>query len=316
MSVRSLYVSLPPFESVVAEHGAIVLRVCLAVLGPDDAEDAWSETFLAALRAYPRLRPDSHLPARLDDVAHEIDDYFAARRRTFDLPLDLRLTRGFRREVLTHLRDISYGSTASYAVLAAAAGRPAAVRAVGTACALNPLPIVIPRATVSCEVTDRSGAMSAGSPLSGHCSNSRPANVTRWQPAALSRYDEHEPLGSTPRRSRLGPGCRRAGHLRVRADPATAYDGRGSRYRGLYEVDARFRSTVDMSRHRYREGEYRYFDRPYPAPVERLEQTLYPRLLPIARDWYARSAAPVRHRVSTIRSRERFTLGLVFHDAA
>jgi hypothetical protein len=62
----------------------------------------------------------------------------------------------------------------------------------------------------------------------------------------------------------------------------------------LYEVDARFRSTVDMSRHGYGEGEYRYFDRPYPAPVERLKQALYPRLLPIARDWYARleRAAP------------------------
>jgi len=54
-------VSLPPFESVVAEHGATVLRVCRAVLRPVDAEDAWSETFLAALRAYPRLRPDSNV---------------------------------------------------------------------------------------------------------------------------------------------------------------------------------------------------------------------------------------------------------------
>jgi len=83
-------------------------------------------------------------PGRLDAVAREIDDYFAGRRHTFDLPLDLQLARGFRREVLTHLRDIAYGSTASYAVVAAAAGHPKAVRAVGTACAVNPLPIVIP----------------------------------------------------------------------------------------------------------------------------------------------------------------------------
>ena len=83
-------------------------------------------------------------PARLDDAAHEIDDYFAGRRRTFDLPLDLQLAHGFRREVLAHLRDITYGTTASYAAVATAAGRPAAVRAVGTACAVNPLPIVIP----------------------------------------------------------------------------------------------------------------------------------------------------------------------------
>jgi RNA polymerase sigma factor, sigma-70 family len=75
-------VSLPPFESVVAEHGEVVLRVCRAVLGPHDAEDAWSETFLAALRAYPRLRPDSDVRAWLITIAHRkaIDGYRAQRR--------------------------------------------------------------------------------------------------------------------------------------------------------------------------------------------------------------------------------------------
>jgi methylated-DNA-[protein]-cysteine S-methyltransferase len=83
-------------------------------------------------------------PSRLDDAAREIDDYFTHGRASFDLPLDLRLASGFRREVLTHLRDVPYGATASYATLAAAAGNPKAVRAVGTACATNPLPLVIP----------------------------------------------------------------------------------------------------------------------------------------------------------------------------
>jgi RNA polymerase sigma factor (sigma-70 family) len=75
-------VSLPPFETVVAEHGAVVLRVCRAVLGPADAEDAWSETFLAALRAYPRLRPDSDVRAWLVTIAHRkaIDGYRTRRR--------------------------------------------------------------------------------------------------------------------------------------------------------------------------------------------------------------------------------------------
>jgi RNA polymerase sigma factor (sigma-70 family) len=75
-------VSLAPFETVVAEHGAAVLRVCRAVLGPADAEDAWSETFLAALRAYPRLRPDSDVRAWLVTVAHRkaIDGYRARKR--------------------------------------------------------------------------------------------------------------------------------------------------------------------------------------------------------------------------------------------
>jgi methylated-DNA-[protein]-cysteine S-methyltransferase len=83
-------------------------------------------------------------PARLDGAAREIDEYFAGSRTHFDLPLDLRLTDGFRREVLEHLSDIGYGHRESYAAVAAAIGRPRAVRAVGTACARNPLPVVIP----------------------------------------------------------------------------------------------------------------------------------------------------------------------------
>jgi methylated-DNA-[protein]-cysteine S-methyltransferase len=83
-------------------------------------------------------------PARLDAAARELDEYFAGRRRQFSLPLDFRLSRGFRLAVLTHLREIAYGTTESYAVVAAAAGSPAAVRAVGTACATNPLPVVVP----------------------------------------------------------------------------------------------------------------------------------------------------------------------------
>ncbi len=83
-------------------------------------------------------------PARLDDVARELEEYFTGRRHLFDLPLDLRLARGFRRTVLSRLREIGYGSTASYATVAEAAGSPGAVRAVGTACATNPLPIVVP----------------------------------------------------------------------------------------------------------------------------------------------------------------------------
>jgi methylated-DNA-[protein]-cysteine S-methyltransferase len=83
-------------------------------------------------------------PNRLDPAAREIDEYFAGRRTAFDLPLDFQLAGGFRRTVLTHLADIAYGTTASYAAVAAAAGNPRAVRAVGTACATNPLPVVVP----------------------------------------------------------------------------------------------------------------------------------------------------------------------------
>jgi len=83
-------------------------------------------------------------PARLDEAAKEIDEYFAGLRDAFDLPLDFSLSSGFRRTVLTHLREIGYGETASYATVAAAAGSPKAMRAVGTACATNPIPIVVP----------------------------------------------------------------------------------------------------------------------------------------------------------------------------
>lgn len=83
-------------------------------------------------------------PARLDLAAHEIEEYFAGRRTRFDLPLDFRLSAGFRRTVLAQLPDIAYGSTATYAAIAAAAGNPKAVRAVGSACATNPLPVVVP----------------------------------------------------------------------------------------------------------------------------------------------------------------------------
>jgi methylated-DNA-[protein]-cysteine S-methyltransferase len=83
-------------------------------------------------------------PARLDSAARQIDEYFAKRRTVFDVPVDLRLAEGFRRNVIEHLRDIGYGRRESYAAVAAAIGHPRAVRAVGTACAHNPLPVVIP----------------------------------------------------------------------------------------------------------------------------------------------------------------------------
>jgi RNA polymerase sigma factor (sigma-70 family) len=59
-----------PFEQIVTEYGPMVLRVCRAVLGPVDAEDAWSETFLAALTAYPRLDEAANVEAWLVTIAH------------------------------------------------------------------------------------------------------------------------------------------------------------------------------------------------------------------------------------------------------
>jgi RNA polymerase sigma factor (sigma-70 family) len=73
----------PPFERVVSAHGSTVLRVCRAILGPADADDAWSETFLSALRAYPDLPADANVEAWLVTIAHRkaIDVTRAAARR-------------------------------------------------------------------------------------------------------------------------------------------------------------------------------------------------------------------------------------------
>jgi methylated-DNA-[protein]-cysteine S-methyltransferase len=83
--------------------------------------------------------------ARLDPFARQLDEYFIGRRHRFDVALDWSLSQGFRRTVLEHLNaEIDYGDTASYATLARLSGSPKAVRAVGTACATNPIPIFVP----------------------------------------------------------------------------------------------------------------------------------------------------------------------------
>ena len=94
-----------------------------------------------ARRVSPRVL---RAPARLEAVARQLEEYFAGHRRGFEVPLDLTLAGGFRRAVLQVLQDIGFGDTASYAGVAARAGSPRAVRAVGTACALNPLPLLVP----------------------------------------------------------------------------------------------------------------------------------------------------------------------------
>lgn len=83
-------------------------------------------------------------PGRLDAAARELEEYFAGQRRAFDLPLDLSLSRGFRLLVQRYMPSIAYGQTRSYRQVAELVGHPKAVRAVGTACATNPLPLVVP----------------------------------------------------------------------------------------------------------------------------------------------------------------------------
>jgi methylated-DNA-[protein]-cysteine S-methyltransferase len=110
-------------------------RVAYAIEDHDRVLDA------LAHRLSPRIL---RAPRRLDTAARELEEYFAKRRQAFDLPLDLSLSRGFRQLVQRHLPEIGYGQTRSYRQIAELVGNPNAVRAVGTACATNPLPVVVP----------------------------------------------------------------------------------------------------------------------------------------------------------------------------
>jgi methylated-DNA-[protein]-cysteine S-methyltransferase len=112
-----------------------LMRVAFAVEGHDAVLATLADTVSSRI-----LRA----PAGLDDTARQLDEYFAHQRTGFDVAMDLRLAQGFRRTVVEHLREIGYGKRESYADVAAAVGSPRAVRAVGTACARNPLPVVIP----------------------------------------------------------------------------------------------------------------------------------------------------------------------------
>lgn len=94
-----------------------------------------------AARVSPRILS---APARLDVVARQLDEYFAGTRRAFDVSLDFAMSAGFRKTVQHYLPRITYGHTASYRDVARSVGNPNAVRAVGTACATNPLPVVVP----------------------------------------------------------------------------------------------------------------------------------------------------------------------------
>ena len=106
-----------------------------------DVEDHDAVLTKLAVAVSPRVL---RAPARLDAAARQLDEYFTKRRTAFEVPVDMRLAEGFRRSVIEHLRDVGYGRRESYAQVAAALGNPRAVRAVGTACAHNPLPVVIP----------------------------------------------------------------------------------------------------------------------------------------------------------------------------
>jgi len=83
-------------------------------------------------------------PGRLDEARRELDLYFEGRLTDFDVPLDWRLSSGFRQQVLRQIDRIPFGETRSYKEVAAGAGSPRAIRAAGSACGSNPIPIIVP----------------------------------------------------------------------------------------------------------------------------------------------------------------------------
>jgi methylated-DNA-[protein]-cysteine S-methyltransferase len=107
-----------------------------------------------AARLSPRL---VEAPGRLDDVRRELDEYFAGRRRTFDLPIDWTLTTPFAQRILRATAAVPFGETSTYAAVAAAAGSPRGSRAAGNALGSNPVPVVVP-----CHRVLRSGGVLGG----------------------------------------------------------------------------------------------------------------------------------------------------------
>ncbi len=103
-----------------------------------DPEDALEDL---SARISPRVL---EAPARLDEARRELDLYFEGKLTEFDLPLDWQLSRDFRRRALRAIDRIPYGKTRSYTEIARSAGNERAVRAAGTACGANPIPIVVP----------------------------------------------------------------------------------------------------------------------------------------------------------------------------
>jgi methylated-DNA-[protein]-cysteine S-methyltransferase len=128
-------VASPFGDFIVCATGRGVVRVVLP------AEDADAALQAVADRVSPRVLRS----ARRTDVARrQISEYFEGTRRTFDVPVDWHLTSGFRREALAVVAALPYGTTATYREVAEALGKPAAVRAAGSACANNPVPVIVP----------------------------------------------------------------------------------------------------------------------------------------------------------------------------
>jgi methylated-DNA-[protein]-cysteine S-methyltransferase len=125
---------LGPLVVAATPRGLVRVAYTEAVPEDDVLEDL-------AARVSPRVL---EAPARVDEPRRELDEYFAGRRKEFDLPIDWSTLRGFTRKVLRETARIDFGELRSYAEVASAAGSPRAVRAAGNALGANPMPVVVP----------------------------------------------------------------------------------------------------------------------------------------------------------------------------
>lgn len=135
-TVRTMDSKIGPLLLAASSEGLI--RVAFASEDLDQVESELTEQHGSLSGA------DSDADAVLDRAQEQLNAYLEGSRRTFDLPISFGAISDFRRSVLGVIAAIPYGKTATYGELAVAVGAPGSARAVGTACATNPLPLVVP----------------------------------------------------------------------------------------------------------------------------------------------------------------------------
>ena len=243
---------------------------------------AATERGICSLRLGDRVRPlhdelaREFASARLEPGDDAMRERFAALvaaggRGLCELPYDVQAT-AFQRRVWEAIREIPAGSTATYGELAASIGAPRAVRAVAQACAKNPVALVSPLSPRGAEV-----GWTGRLPLGCEAQASASAPRARVE-AAVERIDRLDWVAIEAELDARG--CARAGRVLDAAECAQLV--------ALHADDARFRSRVDMERHRFGRGDYAYFAHPLPDIVADLRRALYPRLAPIANAWMER----------------------------
>ncbi len=228
-------------------------------------------------------RADAETDDLFANARIQLTDYLAGLRTEFDLPIKLRGDETQRR-VWDLLTTIPYGDTVTYGELAAALADGTTAQEVGQAVGpqsaehRRPMPSRGRQERPTDRLRRRPGAQAipARTRRAGRGQGREAVLMapTKWQ----KRVDSGDWDAITAEVNDFG------GALL----PRLLTNAETEQIRKLYPDDHLFRATIDMRRYRFGEGEYRYFQQPYPEPIEQLKQALYPRLLPIARDWWTK----------------------------